>query len=61
MAPFARAYSLGQTEVLTLLTVELVRKARNAECPESFWADSIDVILGASEIAFIGANDDIEI
>ena len=39
--------------------VELVRKARNAELPKSFWTDPL-MYMGASD-AFIGANDDIEI
>jgi fumarylacetoacetate (FAA) hydrolase len=37
--------------------VELVRKARDAALPESFWTDPL---MGASD-AFIGANDAVEI
>jgi fumarylacetoacetate (FAA) hydrolase len=39
--------------------VELVRKARGAELPESFWHDPL-VYMGASD-AFLGPEDDIEI
>jgi fumarylacetoacetate (FAA) hydrolase len=39
--------------------VELVRKARGAELPASFWKDPL-VYMGASD-AFIGSRDDIEI
>jgi fumarylacetoacetate (FAA) hydrolase len=37
--------------------VELVRKARGAELPESFWTEPL-MYMGASD-AFIGANDDV--
>lgn len=37
--------------------VELVRKARGAELPESFWTEPL-MYMGASD-AFIGANEDI--
>lgn len=37
--------------------VELVRKARGAELPASFWTDPL-MYMGASD-AFIGANDDV--
>lgn len=37
--------------------VELVRKARGAELPESFWSEPL-MYMGASD-AFIGANDDV--
>jgi fumarylacetoacetate (FAA) hydrolase len=37
--------------------VELVRKARGAELPETFWTDPL-MYMGASD-AFIGANDDV--
>ena len=39
--------------------VELVRKARGAELPESFWTDPL-IYMGASD-AFIGPTDDIEV
>jgi fumarylacetoacetate (FAA) hydrolase len=39
--------------------VELVRKARGAELPESFWTDPL-IYMGASD-AFIGARDDVEV
>ena len=39
--------------------VELVRKARGAELPASFWEDPL-VYMGASD-AFIGSRDDIQV
>ncbi len=39
--------------------VELVRKARGAELPESFWTDPL-IYMGASD-AFLGAEDDIPV
>ncbi len=39
--------------------VELVRKARNAEIPDSFWVDPL-MYQGGSD-AFIGPRDDIEV
>ena len=39
--------------------VELVRKARGAELPESFWSDPL-VYMGASD-AFLGPTDDVPV
>jgi len=58
MAPLPRAYHWADGSAY-VTHVELVRKARNAELPESFWTDPL-MYMGASD-AFIGANDDIEI
>lgn len=58
MAPIPRAYHWADGSAY-VTHVELVRKARNAELPESFWKDPL-MYMGASD-AFIGANDDIEI
>lgn len=58
MAPIPRAYHWADGSAY-VTHVELVRKARNAELPESFWTDPL-MYMGASD-AFIGANDDIEI
>jgi fumarylacetoacetate (FAA) hydrolase len=58
LAPIPRAYHWADGSAY-VTHVELVRKARNAELPESFWTDPL-MYMGASD-AFIGANDDIEI
>ena len=58
MAPIPRAYHWADGSAY-VTHVELVRKARNAELPESFWTDPL-MYMGASD-AFIGAKDDIEI
>ena len=58
LAPLPRAYHWADGSAY-VTHVELVRKARNAELPESFWTDPL-MYMGASD-AFIGANDDIEI
>lgn len=58
LAPIPRAYHWADGSAY-VTHVELVRKARNAELPESFWTDPL-MYMGASD-AFIGANEDIEI
>ncbi len=58
MAPIPRAYHWADGSAY-VTHVELVRKARNAELPESFWTDPL-MYMGASD-AFIGAHDDIEV
>ncbi|WP_107038553.1 fumarylacetoacetate hydrolase family protein [Brumimicrobium mesophilum] len=58
LATLPRAYHWADGSAY-VTHVELVRKARNAELPESFWTDPL-MYMGASD-AFIGANDDIEI
>lgn len=58
LAPIPRAYHWADGSAY-VTHVELVRKARNAELPESFWTDPL-MYMGASD-AFIGAHDDIEI
>lgn len=58
MAPIPRAYHWADGSAY-VTHVELVRKARNAELPASFWTDPL-MYMGASD-AFIGATDDIEI
>ena len=58
LAPLPRAYHWADGSAY-VTHVELVRKARNAELPESFWTDPL-MYMGASD-AFIGANDNIEI
>ncbi len=55
-APLPRAYHWADGSAY-VTHVELVRKARGAELPESFWSDPL-VYMGASD-AFIGARDDI--
>jgi len=57
-APLPRAYHWADGSAY-VTHVELVRKARGAELPESFWHDPL-VYMGASD-AFIGARDDIAI
>lgn len=58
MAPIPRAYHWADGSAY-VTHVELVRKARNAELPETFWTDPL-MYMGASD-AFIGATQDIEI
>ncbi|WP_108869466.1 fumarylacetoacetate hydrolase family protein [Aquimarina aquimarini] len=58
MAAIPRAYHWADGSAY-VTHVELVRKARNAELPKTFWTDPL-MYMGASD-AFIGANDDIEI
>lgn len=58
LAPIPRAYHWADGSAY-VTHVELVRKARNAALPESFWTDPL-MYMGASD-AFIGANDAIEI
>ncbi|AUC76296.1 fumarylacetoacetate hydrolase family protein [Olleya sp. Bg11-27] len=58
LAPIPRAYHWADGSAY-VTHVELVRKARNAKLPESFWTDPL-MYMGASD-AFIGANDDIKI
>ncbi|MBA6413040.1 fumarylacetoacetate hydrolase family protein [Parahaliea sp. F7430] len=57
-APLPRAYHWVDGSAY-VSHVELVRKARGAELPESFWHDPL-VYMGASD-AFIGPCDDIEV
>ena len=57
-APLPRAYHWVDGSAY-VTHVELVRKARGAELPESFWSDPL-VYMGASD-AFIGPRDDIEV
>lgn len=58
MAAIPRAYHWADGSAY-VTHVELVRKARGAELPESFWKDPL-MYMGASD-AFIGATDDIEV
>ena len=55
-APLPRAYHWADGSAY-VTHVELVRKARGAELPDSFWTDPL-VYMGASD-AFIGAREDI--
>ena len=57
-APLPRAYHWADGSAY-VTHVELVRKARGAELPASFWQDPL-VYMGASD-AFIGPHDDIEV
>ena len=57
-APLPRAYHWADGSAY-VTHVELVRKARGAELPESFWTDPL-VYMGASD-AFIGPRDDIPV
>ena len=57
-APLPRAYHWADGSAY-VTHVELVRKARGAELPASFWTDPL-VYMGASD-AFIGPTDDIEV
>lgn len=55
-APLPRCYHWADGSAY-VTHVELVRKARGAELPDSFWTDPL-IYMGASD-AFIGANDDV--
>ena len=57
-APLPRAYHWADGSAY-LTHVELVRKARGAELPASFWTDPL-IYMGASD-AFIGPMADIEV
>jgi fumarylacetoacetate (FAA) hydrolase len=57
-APLPRSYHWADGSAY-VTHVELVRKARGAELPESFWTDPL-MYMGASD-AFIGPVDDIEV
>jgi fumarylacetoacetate (FAA) hydrolase len=57
-APLPRAYHWADGSAY-VTHVELVRKARGAELPQSFWEDPL-VYMGASD-AFIGARDPIPV
>ena len=57
-APLPRAYHWADGSAY-VTHVELVRKARGAELPESFWTDPL-VYMGASD-AFTGPCDDIAV
>jgi fumarylacetoacetate (FAA) hydrolase len=57
-APLPRAYHWADGSAY-VTHVELVRKARGAELPASFWEDPL-VYMGASD-AFIGSRDDIQV
>lgn len=55
-APLPRSYHWADGSAY-VTHVELVRKARGAELPESFWTDPL-MYMGASD-AFIGPQDDV--
>lgn len=55
-APLPRSYHWADGSAY-VTHVELVRKARGAELPESFWTDPL-MYMGASD-AFIGPHDDV--
>ncbi len=57
-SPLPRAYQWADGSAY-VRHVELVRKARNAEMPETFWTDPL-MYQGGSD-AFIGPRDDIEV
>lgn len=57
-APLPRSYHWADGSAY-VTHVELVRKARGAELPQSYWTDPL-VYMGASD-AFIGARDDIPV
>lgn len=57
-APLPRAYHWADGSAY-VTHVELVRKARGAELPATFWQDPL-IYMGASD-AFIGARDDVEV
>jgi len=57
-APLPRAYHWADGSAY-VTHVELVRKARGAELPDSFWSDPL-IYMGASD-AFIGPRDDIQV
>lgn len=58
MAPLPRAYQWADGSAY-VNHVELVRKARNAEMPDSFWHDPLMYQGGSDD--FIGPNEDIEL
>ncbi|MAE45086.1 MAG: 2-keto-4-pentenoate hydratase [Magnetovibrio sp.] len=58
LSPLPRAYQWADGSAY-VNHVELVRKARGAEIPESFWADPL-MYQGGSD-SFIGPRDDIEL
>ena len=58
MAPLPRAYQWVDGSAY-VNHVELVRKARNAEMPESFWNDPLMYQGGSDD--FIGPTDDIQL
>ncbi|MFZ6812962.1 fumarylacetoacetate hydrolase family protein [Undibacterium sp. Rencai35W] len=58
MAPLPRAFQWADGSSY-VNHVELVRKARNAEMPESFWHDPLMYQGGSDD--FIGPRDDIEL
>ena len=58
MAPLPRSWCWADGSAY-VTHVELVRKARGAELPESFWHDPL-MYMGASD-AFLAAHDDIPI
>jgi fumarylacetoacetate (FAA) hydrolase len=55
-APLPRSYHWADGSAY-VTHVELVRKARGAQLPESFWTEPL-MYMGASD-AFIGANEDV--
>ena len=57
-APLPRAYHWADGSAY-VTHVELVRKARGAELPESFWTDPL-MYMGASD-AFLGPCDDVPV
>ncbi len=57
-APLPRCYHWADASAY-VTHVELVRKARGAELPDSFWNDPL-IYMGASD-AFLGAEDDIPV
>jgi fumarylacetoacetate (FAA) hydrolase len=57
-APLPRSYHWADGSAY-VTHVELVRRARGAELPDTFWTDPL-MYMGASD-AFIGPHDDIEI
>ena len=57
MAPLPRAYQWADGSAY-VNHVELVRRARNAEMPESFWHDPLMYQGGSDD--FLGPQDDIE-
>jgi fumarylacetoacetate (FAA) hydrolase len=57
-APLPRSYHWADGSAY-VTHVELVRKARGAELPASFWEEPL-IYMGASD-AFIGCRDDIEV
>lgn len=57
-APLPRAYHWADGSAY-VTHVELVRKARGAELPDSFWTDPL-IYMGASD-AFIGSREDIPV